>query len=468
MFQNLTQDPVSARKVEGAHLNNSEMGFAQIEDTLTKLLTTHTLTPLTLCLTGPRGSGKSFFLNNLQTKLESQATIIAINLWEWDYISEPLHLLFQLLVLEMQSKKQKIAKTLLSAASTVIQTLYHTATYHADAGLSSAFQAVLTTKGGKAKPDNQLLFQQLQSHKKELRDALTEATEKKPIVIILDELDRCKPDFALLTLERIKHYLNIPNLKVVLGCNIPQLHISIKHVYGTDTAAEEYLRRLIDYQFTLPEPELSGIVTRCLNSSQIKGFDQSKILAILELFKKLPHAPNLRDHEQILGHFIFLHQTGLTPPSNWDYGYFPLLFLCYAKVQSNDNIFNMVKQISQEKHNTTSPFTIKFNHLFSNTHQNRENYYSVLGLNNTTSLFLSLDFEFLNNFWKMFDPNALLFKEARPPNSEETEFKLQFNTIDERRRSEPNSRQNLTGYLPACVNALAYLTLPQAKEEPSG
>jgi predicted KAP-like P-loop ATPase len=36
--------------------------------------------------------------------------------------------------------------------------------------------------------------------------------EKKPLVFIVDELDRCKPEFAIRLIERIKHFFDIPKL----------------------------------------------------------------------------------------------------------------------------------------------------------------------------------------------------------------------------------------------------------------
>ena len=55
---------------------------------------------------------------------------------------------------------------------------------------------------------------------------------RKPVVIFIDELDRCKPDYSLLLLERMKHLLNIEGIVFILSIDRNQLENSIKTVYG--------------------------------------------------------------------------------------------------------------------------------------------------------------------------------------------------------------------------------------------
>ncbi len=71
-------------------------------------------------------------------------------------------------------------------------------------------------------------------------------------VIIVDELDRCRPDFALDVLERIKHVFGSPGVAFVLVTNLPELGKSVKAAYG-DVAAERYLEKFFDLRVQLPE-----------------------------------------------------------------------------------------------------------------------------------------------------------------------------------------------------------------------
>jgi hypothetical protein len=86
---------------------------------------------------------------------------------------------------------------------------------------------------------------------KDLQDALADITEEKEMIIFIDELDRCKPDFALQMLEIIKHVFDVDRIKFVLVTNVYQLEASIKHRYGIDINTDEYLGKFRKYKFTL-------------------------------------------------------------------------------------------------------------------------------------------------------------------------------------------------------------------------
>lgn len=72
-----------------------------------------------------------------------------------------------------------------------------------------------------------------------------EASEKKPLVIIIDELDRCNPIFALSVLERMKHFFSVPNVHFVLGVHLGQLRNSVLYKYGPGIDAQTYLQKFI-------------------------------------------------------------------------------------------------------------------------------------------------------------------------------------------------------------------------------
>ena len=75
----------------------------------------------------------------------------------------------------------------------------------------------------------------------------------KPLVIIIDELDRCKPTFAVEILEKIKHLYSVEKVIFVLVMNREQLEESIKCVYGQNIDAHTYLQKFINIEATLPK-----------------------------------------------------------------------------------------------------------------------------------------------------------------------------------------------------------------------
>jgi hypothetical protein len=80
--------------------------------------------------------------------------------------------------------------------------------------------------------------------------------EEKPIVIFIDELDRCNPIFAVRLIERLKHLFEVPNVVFILLMNKNQLENAIKGVYGQDTDASAYLGKFINLSLKLPKKGL--------------------------------------------------------------------------------------------------------------------------------------------------------------------------------------------------------------------
>ena len=100
-----------------------------------------------------------------------------------------------------------------------------------------------------------LLKEQIEAEKnlETLKACLTELAEDKPIILFIDELDRCRPDYAVDMLEVIKHVFDIENVKVVLVTNTKQLRAAINHRYGVEVDAQKYLDKFLKYSFALPE-----------------------------------------------------------------------------------------------------------------------------------------------------------------------------------------------------------------------
>ncbi|MET4807761.1 P-loop NTPase fold protein [Limibacillus sp. MBR-115] len=77
---------------------------------------------------------------------------------------------------------------------------------------------------------------------------------KHPLVIIVDELDRCRPNFSLDMLEKIKHIFSVKNVVFLLITHMHQLEASVRGAYGSDTDARAYLEKFFHLRITLPSP----------------------------------------------------------------------------------------------------------------------------------------------------------------------------------------------------------------------
>lgn len=88
---------------------------------------------------------------------------------------------------------------------------------------------------------------------------LVSVGREKELVIIIDELDRCRPDFALKMLESIKYLFSTENCKFVLIMNKESMACSVEHLYGLKgKAATLYLEKYITRTFQLPHSFKQG------------------------------------------------------------------------------------------------------------------------------------------------------------------------------------------------------------------
>jgi len=101
-----------------------------------------------------------------------------------------------------------------------------------------------------------------------------------PIYVMVDELDRCRPDYAIELLEGIKHLFGVQGVYFVIGTNISELAHSISVVYGERFDSEGYLKRFFDLEYSLPDPDgvlfaddlLQGLIWRPGKDDLATGF----------------------------------------------------------------------------------------------------------------------------------------------------------------------------------------------------
>lgn len=186
--------------------------------------------------------------------------------------------------------------------------------------------------------------------KNSLTKFVADTAEDKPLVFIIDELDRCRPNYAVSLLEQIKHFFSVPNIAFVLSIDKKQFEYAIKGVYGNDNIdSEEYLRRFIDIEYSLPTPD-PKIFTEYLYSyynlcelfeeknNEMIGNEKSEFLRICYYLFSHPKV-TLRQQEKIFAHAAAVFKTCLKQRQ-----IFPILFLTliYLKILHTE-FYNSIK-----------------------------------------------------------------------------------------------------------------------------
>jgi hypothetical protein len=72
------------------------------------------------------------------------------------------------------------------------------------------------------------------------------------ILFLVDELDRCRPDYAISYLETIKHIFDLPRATFILAADRHHLRNSARTAFGTDLDFDEYYRKFVHREVTLP------------------------------------------------------------------------------------------------------------------------------------------------------------------------------------------------------------------------
>lgn len=93
---------------------------------------------------------------------------------------------------------------------------------------------------------------------RELGETLSE-TQTRPIFVIIDELDRCRPTYAIKLLEEVKHLFDVKGLIFVIALHGNQLAHSVKAVYGEGFNAKDYLQRFFSLTYRMKEPTFTGV-----------------------------------------------------------------------------------------------------------------------------------------------------------------------------------------------------------------
>lgn len=117
------------------------------------------------------------------------------------------------------------------------------------------------------------------------RIAATVSQAEKPLIIIVDELDRCRPKFAVQILEKIKHFFSVENVVFVLSVNQEQLEHSIKAEYGIGIDANTYLQKFIDIKATLPRFNIT-------ENGELISLYQEQLIKSYELIEPLKYVDN--------------------------------------------------------------------------------------------------------------------------------------------------------------------------------
>lgn len=252
--------------------------------------------PFVVALSSPWGSGKTTALGMLKEVLVTKGVVTAnFNAWKVDDVTDPLvplvaslHERLQALVGGAATVPPKDLKRLKTLGSSLAKRGFRAAVKLGTAGIvdTDEITEILGDAGGDVAKSASVgvaedlidAFKKEKQASEEFRTLLIKLVgvarelnasgdDHPPVVLMIDELDRCRPTFAVAMLERIKHFFDVPGLVFLLALDLEQLKASTRKVYGADLDAGEYLRRFVDLELRLPTARVGkmvdGMLSRC-------------------------------------------------------------------------------------------------------------------------------------------------------------------------------------------------------------
>lgn len=129
----------------------------------------------------------------------------------------------------------------------------------------------------------------IKDFKNELEKFINDKVVQKPLIFIVDELDRCRPNYAVEVLENIKHLFSVKGIVFVLSIDKNHLGSSIKGFYGSESInSNEYLRRFIDLEYSIPEPSIIDFANYLFNYYNFGAFFSNNVRIQFEQDKSDP------------------------------------------------------------------------------------------------------------------------------------------------------------------------------------
>ena len=337
---------------------------------------------LVIALDAPWGEGKSTFIKMWQGHLKKKDNgvhTIYFNAFENDHQNAPFLALaseiYNLIDVTKKAEKPKFEKKVLSALKTtgriglrigtklLIGSALDETVLDPDTKkeitkeAANAMDSYMSTRL-KSVAKDKIAIKQFKEYLEKLPQKLSK--KGKSIVFIIDELDRCKPPFALEIVEVVKHLFSVPNITFILVMNRTQLEASVIKEYGTSDPSK-YLQKFINLWISLPKVHVSDERTtkvylrycaKQMGMESQQNFAKDEWMGIFEELGD-HYDLSLRDMERALTNVSFIRRT-LTR----DLSVFDRWIAVYLSI---------IKVIYTQEYNLLATSKIEYTDLFTKT-----------------------------------------------------------------------------------------------------
>lgn len=314
----------------------------QLLDLLTTL--SESQSSCTFALNGKWGSGKTFLLNMLEPQLRDYQAgekfmVFHYNCWQYDYYTEPLIAIVSAMLDNMDEYKHIFSSEAMekvqlgfSAVKQILKKIAYSFIEHKigiDANdLSDLVEkAQETTAQGIEEQHEYDKYYAFHKTIDEAREELSKLAEDQTLVIVVDELDRCLPNYAVKTLERLHHlFFGLKNTVLIMALDKTQLEHTIRKIFGDETDCDAYLKKFIDFELEIDTGTVNdGFFEKY--TDYIALFDENALEPWTELYDYITalfSGMEIRRQEHLVKKVYTIHKLLFNTGDKKDYS-----FLCF-------------------------------------------------------------------------------------------------------------------------------------------
>lgn len=329
----------------------------------------------TFTLSGTWGTGKTFVLNRLMKQLldyqdGEKFFVFHYNCWQYDYYEEPLIAIVAAMLdsvdqeshLFSQSLREK-AKEGMTFAKPILENIAKEF-IKKKIGIDITDLISLFKEGAESlgkfydSAADAHEYDKYYSFKKAIvsaQEGIRSLTQNRTVVVIVDEMDRCLPSYAIKVMERLHHlFANLDNTAVILAVDKDQLDQTVQQIFGADTDTTKYLKKFINFEVQLDTGRIEGSFTEKY-ADYYAMFDNSLIdtdFSFDSYFSALFAGIDARTQERIMERIQTVH-TILFPNIKKDYS-----FMCMEAMWV----------VFAEQHNMRSRMPISYDNNYEKQH----------------------------------------------------------------------------------------------------
>lgn len=389
-----------------------------------------------LAINNEWGTGKTTFAKMWRQQLKNEGfETIYFNAWENDFNNNPLVALMSELKTLTEGKidGEKVFKSVVEKGAVLTKNVVPALARSLIKKYVVDIDVIDDVIENTTKAATEILEEEIKEYlnkkktitefRQELNKFIKKAEGSKPLVFIIDELDRCRPTYAVEVLEQLKHFFSVNGIVFVLSIDKNHLASSIRGFYGSEKInTDEYLRRFIDLEYSIPRPSNKLFCKYLFDYYGLSEFfysterrqyadlqdDAEYLLKVAELLFNKTNA-TLRQQEKLFGQARLILNAFKSNQYTFSHLLFVLIYIktmqteLYQKIENNaltiqelsDNFINIMPLEIKNEYGLNLIYVVALLLHFYNNNQDYQNRMQLLeneaGGDITTPIKIKLD-----------------------------------------------------------------------------